>query len=222
VPDKSNIWRDSCDGYLDWVKEHVADGCPLDASDACGDPPLVLACGNGHLAVARLLLAEGASFDGARSVMGETALVRAAHNGHVDVVRFLLGQGADALAAVSWFSLRSERAFGDRALFSRRRREALFRSRARPLTRFRRLTQKKHNMPPAQDLGGNTALHWAAMRGHVEVCAALLQQQQQQAPAPVPGAAVAAAPAASASALKAARNAQGQAPADLAQPQWSL
>jgi len=105
VPDKSNIWRDSCDGYLDWVKEHVADGCSLDASDACGDPPLVLACGNGHLSVAQFLLAEGASLDGARSVMGETALVRAAHNGHVDVVRFLLGRGADALAAVSLIGL---------------------------------------------------------------------------------------------------------------------
>jgi len=23
IPDKSNIWRDSCDGYFDWVKEHI-------------------------------------------------------------------------------------------------------------------------------------------------------------------------------------------------------
>lgn len=23
IPDKSNIWRDSCDGYYDWVKEHI-------------------------------------------------------------------------------------------------------------------------------------------------------------------------------------------------------
>jgi len=50
------------------------------------------------------------------------------------------------------------------------------------------------------------------MRGHVEVCAALLLR---------PGASPAAA-AASASALTAARNAQGQTPVDLAQPQWSL
>jgi hypothetical protein len=157
VPDKSNIWRDSCDGYLDWVKEHVAEGCSLDASDACGDPPLVLACGNGHLSVARFLIDEGASVE-AKSVMGETALARAAHNGHVDVVKFLLakreagGAGADASAA---------------------------------------------------DLGANNALHWASMRGHVEVVAALLRHEQGQR-------------------LKEARNAQGQTPLDLAQPQWSL
>lgn len=23
IPEKSNIWRDCCDGMLDWVKEHV-------------------------------------------------------------------------------------------------------------------------------------------------------------------------------------------------------
>lgn len=23
IPDKSNIWRDCCDGYYDWVKEHI-------------------------------------------------------------------------------------------------------------------------------------------------------------------------------------------------------
>jgi len=23
IPDKSNVWRDSCDGYYDWVKEHI-------------------------------------------------------------------------------------------------------------------------------------------------------------------------------------------------------
>lgn len=23
IPEKSNVWRDCCDGMLDWVKEHV-------------------------------------------------------------------------------------------------------------------------------------------------------------------------------------------------------
>lgn len=115
MPEKSNIWRDCCDGYLDWVKEHVADGCSLDASDACGDPPLVLAAGGGHLAVVSFLLDEGASIDGGatRSAMGETPLIRAAHNGHVDVVRFLLLKGADPFArdlggntALHWAAMR--------------------------------------------------------------------------------------------------------------------
>jgi hypothetical protein len=50
VPEKTNIWRDCVDGYYDWVKEHIAEGAPLNEADHCGDPPLVLAAGNGaHL-----------------------------------------------------------------------------------------------------------------------------------------------------------------------------
>lgn len=60
MPEKSNIWRDCVDGYYDWVKEHVAEGAPLNESDHCGDPPLVLAAGNGHLACVKLLINEGA------------------------------------------------------------------------------------------------------------------------------------------------------------------
>jgi len=71
VPEKSNIWRDCVDGMYDWVKEHIAEarrrrasasqrrsryawlmrrwpqGAPLNESDHCGDPPLLLAAGNG-------------------------------------------------------------------------------------------------------------------------------------------------------------------------------
>jgi hypothetical protein len=49
-------------------------GCTLNEADLCGDPPLVLAAGNGHLAVVKYLLAEGAEPE-QRSVMGETALM---------------------------------------------------------------------------------------------------------------------------------------------------
>ncbi len=47
IPEKSNIWRDCVDGYYDWVKEHILDGAPLNEADHCGDPPLILAAGNG-------------------------------------------------------------------------------------------------------------------------------------------------------------------------------
>jgi len=63
IPEKSNIWRDCVDGYYDWVKEHIADGAPLNEPDHCGDPPLLLAAGNGHLAVVKLLLEEGADIE---------------------------------------------------------------------------------------------------------------------------------------------------------------
>ena len=63
IPEKSNVWRDACDGYIDWVKEHVLEGATLDEADLCGDPPLLLAAGNGHVAVAAFLLDEGASVE---------------------------------------------------------------------------------------------------------------------------------------------------------------
>lgn len=47
VPEKSNIWRDCVDGMYDWVKEHIMEGAPLNEADHCGDPPLLLAAGNG-------------------------------------------------------------------------------------------------------------------------------------------------------------------------------
>jgi hypothetical protein len=30
IPEKSNIWRDCCDGMYDWVKEHIMEVCPAD------------------------------------------------------------------------------------------------------------------------------------------------------------------------------------------------
>lgn len=35
------------DGMYDWVKEHIIEGAPLNEADHCGDPPLLLAAGNG-------------------------------------------------------------------------------------------------------------------------------------------------------------------------------
>jgi len=112
VPDKSNIWRDCCDGYIDWVKEHIAEGAPLNESDHCGDPPLLLAAGNGHMAVCDLLVNEGADLQQA-GLMKETPLHRAAHNGHFQTVKYLIEQGAelDALdfgdnTALHWAAMR--------------------------------------------------------------------------------------------------------------------
>lgn len=112
IPEKSNIWRDCCDGNWDWVREHVLDGATLNNPDLCGDPPLLLAAGNGHLAVVKLLLTEGARVD-ARNVCGETPLIRAAHNGHWFVVEHLLDAGADINAidlgdntALHWAAMR--------------------------------------------------------------------------------------------------------------------
>lgn len=112
IPDKSNIWRDCCDGYYDWVKEHINEGAPLDEADHCGDPPLVLAAGNGHTAVCDLLIGEGADVQQA-GLMRDCPLARAAHNGHLHTVQFLVEQGADVDAldigdntALHWAAMR--------------------------------------------------------------------------------------------------------------------
>lgn len=55
------------------------EGAPLNEADHCGDPPLLLAAGNGHKAVCELLLEEGADVE-QRNVMGESPLIRYALN----------------------------------------------------------------------------------------------------------------------------------------------
>ena len=66
----------------------------MNEADHCGDPPLLLAAGNGHTAVCDLLISEGADMQQA-GLMKDTPLQRAAHNGHLQTVRFLVENGAE-------------------------------------------------------------------------------------------------------------------------------
>lgn len=67
-------------------------GAPLDEADHCGDPPLLLAAGNGHTAVCDLLVNEGADLQQA-GLMKECPLARASHNGHYQTVKYLVDNG---------------------------------------------------------------------------------------------------------------------------------
>jgi RNA polymerase sigma-70 factor (ECF subfamily) len=74
-----------------------ASNIPPDSAVMTGDAvsdAFYIACRNGELAIAQLLLANGADIN-AKGYFGATGLHWAAHNGHGDVVRWLLDRGAD-------------------------------------------------------------------------------------------------------------------------------
>ena len=58
-----------------------------------GETPLLFACGNGNLAIARMLLDAGAAVDAARW-SGDTPLMAAVHAGNEALVRLLVERGA--------------------------------------------------------------------------------------------------------------------------------
>ena len=69
-------------------------GAAVDLTRVDGEMPLHIACGNGHVDAARLLLDKGAEVDRANQ-NGTTPLYVACQNGHVDAARLLLDKGAD-------------------------------------------------------------------------------------------------------------------------------
>ena len=73
-------------------------GVEIEARDK---PPLMLASGQGHLELAKLLLDRGANIDAA-DYRGRGALYEAAHGGWPNVVRMLLARGGNALVRDVW------------------------------------------------------------------------------------------------------------------------
>ncbi|EOD15466.1 hypothetical protein EMIHUDRAFT_370677, partial [Emiliania huxleyi CCMP1516] len=62
-----------------------------------GTTPLIMACFNGHLEIARLLLEAGAAIDQADE-QGATPLFAACHQGHLEVAKLLSSYGASRAA----------------------------------------------------------------------------------------------------------------------------
>jgi ankyrin repeat protein len=86
-------------GHLDVVKLLFAHGADVNTASDSGSTALQIACGQGHVVVANMLLTErGADVDTA-NIGGGTALYQACGFGRVDTVKLLLEHGADSTKA---------------------------------------------------------------------------------------------------------------------------
>jgi ankyrin repeat protein len=161
------------------------EGAPLNESDHCGDPPLLLAAGNGHKAVCELLIEEGADVE-QRNVMGESPLIR---YGACCVTRRaskcallfafvvdgvclldLLGGGGYSWIPRVWRCVRREWLTCSRVY------ENFRAAHNGHLHTVKYLVEQAKADVNAIDMGDNSALHWAAMRGHVEIVKFLMDQ----------------------------------------------
>jgi ankyrin repeat protein len=77
------------------VRELLGAGARVDLHEKGYYSALMLAAGNGHTEVVRLLAAAGASVDDVEITHRWTALIWAAKRGHRDTVELLLELGAD-------------------------------------------------------------------------------------------------------------------------------
>lgn len=82
-------------GRLDTVGELLASGARVNLHEKGLYSALMLAAGNGHTDVVRVLAEAGATLDDREITRGWTALIWAAQRGHQDTVALLLALGAD-------------------------------------------------------------------------------------------------------------------------------
>ena len=81
-------------GHRAVVQYLAGQGASLSSTDAVGDTPLHAAVGSGNLEIVKYLVGQGASID-AKNTAGETPLHYAAAYGHLAIVKYLDEQGAD-------------------------------------------------------------------------------------------------------------------------------
>ena len=93
----ATLWSAAKDNDVAGLAHLLAAGAELEACDARGYSPLMLAAYHGHEEAFSLLLARGASPDSA-DAGGNTVLMGAAFKGHLAIVEQLLLAGADITA----------------------------------------------------------------------------------------------------------------------------
>lgn len=77
------------------VRQLIAAGVDVNAADASGDIPLIMAAYLGHTEITRLLLEAGADVTAVDSGMKATALHAAAYAGRTEPARLLIQHGID-------------------------------------------------------------------------------------------------------------------------------
>ena len=159
-------------GHLNSVKILLGYGADTEARGTLkienqvidGSTPLWAAARSGFLDVVKLLIEQNADVDG-RTSTGSTPLRTAAFQGHLDIVRCLVESGADVNA----------RKYDDESTLLI---AACYRGHLSVATYL----IGKGAMMDLQDKQGNTALHDAAQRDHLEVVSQLLALGASQLP----------------------------------------
>ena len=90
----ATLWSAAKADDVATIARLVADGAALDARDARGYSPLMLAAYGGHVAAFDCLLAAGANPNSADDG-GNSVLMGAAFKGHLELIDKLLAAGAD-------------------------------------------------------------------------------------------------------------------------------
>jgi ankyrin repeat protein len=140
----------------DLVRDLLTAGAEINAVNTRGGTALMYSAVTGDAPTVHTLLARGAAIN-ARATNGWTAVMIAAVNGHTHLVRDLLYAGADPNISdiYGWTPLMRA---------TNENRDAV----------VRELLKIKETDVDAKDEHGDTALHHAAVKGHVEIARALL------------------------------------------------
>ena len=147
-------------GHLDIVSYLVEHGADVNSRNVDESTPLMVICYNGHINVATYLVECGANIH-LQDKNGDTCLHAAAQGGHVEVVSKLLGLGAKE----NQDYVNERNNSGTTPLMI-----TCYNGHMNVATY---LVEHGANIH-LQDKNGNTCLHYAAQRGHVEVVNKLL------------------------------------------------
>ena len=148
-------------GDLERVRVLVEQGADIETGKY-GWTPLTIAAATGRLAVVRYLVVQGADMEKTDN-WGWTPLIAATCSDHLDVVRYLVERGADI-----------DKGEGSRGTLGRGGWTPLMWTSANNRLEMMRNLLEQGASTDKADRDGETALHKAALKGHIEVAELLM------------------------------------------------